>query len=462
MTTRTVRAAGLLPALLGGALLLSACGNVVPGSGSGGDLPVLAIGSRPSAAAGSGPAAPDDPYPLVGTLPSGPTQAPVLRYGTAAVPAGEVTRLAAALGLSGSVARHAHGVVVAASAGELRVRDGGSWSYTRTDDLCPGQRVDVDADDPMSVAVGCAVGPDTPGATATAPTDPRATAAPVLAAAGAGEQPARVDAYGDAAAVSVDPVVGGARTSGITTSVVVDARGVRSAYGVLGQPTEGPAYPLISATDALAALRMQPRPELAIACPVGARCPGVGPQRITGAELGLTSAWDGAEEVLVPAWFFAVDGSTLPVTIVAVADRYLADPAPSGGSGGATSGGSSGSAVPPGEPASPVPAPTASDLPLPVPPGGTPVSYRVTSYTPSADGTSLVLRTEGGVCTDYAGSVAETTGSVTVTITGTPNKPSDVACPAIAKVVEVTVALHAPLDGRTVVDARAGEPVPRA
>lgn len=459
MTTSTLRTAASLPVLLGGALLLAACGNVSAGSGSGGDLPVLTIGTRPAAAADSGPAGPDDPYPLVGTLPTGPTAAPVHRYGTSPVQAADVTRLAAALGLSGSVARHAHGVVVTSASGELRVRDGGTWSFARADDLCPGQRVDVDAADPMSVAVGCAVGPDASATKDAAPTDPKGTAAPVLQAAGVGGQPARVDAYGDEATVSVDPVVGGARTSGITTAVVVDARGVRSAYGVLVQPAEGPAYPVVSATDALAALRMQPRPEIAIACPVGGTCPGVGPQRITGAELGLMSAWDGREQILVPAWFFTVEGSTRPVTIVAVADRYLADPAPSGGTGGGTSGGSSGSAIPPGEPATPVPAPTASDLPLPVGPGGA-TSYRVTSYTPSADGTSLVLRTEGGVCTDYAGSAAEAGGTVTVTITGTPNKPSDVACPAIAKVVEVTVALRAPLGARAVVDVD-GSAVPR-
>ena len=79
-----------------------------------------------------------------------------------------------------------------------------------------------------------------------------------------------------------------------------------------------------------------------------------------------------------------------------------------------------------------------------------------------ADGTTLTLRTEGGVCTDYAGAAVETARSVTVSIQGTWNQATDVACPAIAKVVEVPVALRTPLGGRTVVDERTGAAVPKA
>ena len=79
----------------------------------------------------------------------------------------------------------------------------------------------------------------------------------------------------------------------------------------------------------------------------------------------------------------------------------------------------------------------------------------------SAGGSTLTLRTEGGVCTDYAGAAVETRQSVTVSITGAWNKASDVACPAMAKVVEVTVALRTPLGDRAVVDDRTGTPVPR-
>lgn len=464
MTPSTWRTAALLPTAVA-ALLLSACGSTVAGgSGSGSDLPVLRIGARTAvdAAADAGPSAPDDPYPLAGTLPTGPDAAPVHRYGTTAVPDATVTGLAAALGLSGSAVRHAHGVVVESRAGALRVRDGGAWSFTRTGDLCPGVQVDVDHADLQGMAVSCASeGPGAPG-TPPPPSDARTTASRLLAAVGDAALPAQVQTHGSTVIVTVDEKVGGARTTAVSTSVTVDATGVASAYGVVGTPTEGPAYPLISAAQALDALRAMPRPAMEIYCPKGSACPAAGPQRITGAELGLVSAYDGDEQILVPAWFFSVEGSTDPLTVVAVADRYLADPEPVGGtgSGGGSVGGSSGSPVPPGEPASPQPAPpapTASDLPLPVAPG-----YRVTSYSVSTDGRTLTLRTEGGVCTDYAGGAQQSRSQVAVTITGTPNASSGQVCPAIAKVVEVDVALDAPLAGRPVVDARTGDAVPRA
>lgn len=461
MTTSTWRTAALLPAvLLPAALLLSACGSVVAG-GSGSDLPVLHIGARQAALGDAGNAvggsgAPDDPYPLVGTLPTGPASAPVHRYGTSPVPDAAVTALAASLGLSGSAERRAHGVVIESRSGALRVRDGGAWSYARTDEPCAGVTVDVDAADPWGTTVSCGVGPGEPSRAPVG--DPRATAAPVLAAAGAGGLPARVDTAVGSATVTVEPKVGGAVTSGIATSVAVDADGVTSAYGVLGAPAEGPVYPLISAARALEVLRAMPRPELAIACTVGEICPGFGPQKVTGAALGLVAAYDGGEQVLVPAWFFTVAGSTVPVTLVAVADRYLADPDPVGGSGsgGGSVGGSSGSAIPPGEPATPQPAPTASDLPLPI---GEPTAYRVESYSVSTDGRTLTLRTQGGVCTDYAGAADEAADVVKATITGTPNQESGQVCPAIAKAIEVQVALRTALGDRRVVDPE-GAPVP--
>ncbi|MFN8146686.1 MAG: hypothetical protein U0R76_04380 [Candidatus Nanopelagicales bacterium] len=468
MTTSTLRGAALLPIAAAAALLLTACGNVVAGSGSGSgsDLPVLRIGARPAAAADAGPSAPDDPYPLVGTLPTGPATAPVHRYGTAPVPDATVTGIAAALGLSGSTVRHEHGVVLTSRGGELRVRDGGAWSFSRTSVLCPGVQVDVDHADLQGLATSCASsGPGGPGSPAApAPADAKAAAAALLAAVGDSALPARVETYGSTALVTVGATVGGARTTAVSTSVTVDADGVASAYGVVGEPAEGPAYPLISAAQALDVLRAMPRPAMEIYCPKGSSCPVQGPQRITGADLGLVSAYDGDEQVLVPAWFFSVDGSTDPVTVVAVADRYLADPEPVGGtgSGGGSVGGSSGSggsAIPPGEPASPEPAqpaPSASDLPLPVSPG-----YRVSSYSVSSDGRELTLRTEGGVCTDYAGAVDETATTVTATVTGTPSGGAGQVCPAIAKAVEVTVALQTPLGDRTVVDSRTGNPVPR-
>ena len=77
------------------ALTLAACGNQVAGAGASGSLPLLRIGTGQFGAAaavaprsgGSGAAssaATDDPYPLRGTLPDGPSTAPVYRFGTTA------------------------------------------------------------------------------------------------------------------------------------------------------------------------------------------------------------------------------------------------------------------------------------------------------------------------------------------------------------------------------------------
>lgn len=456
-----------LAALVAGAtaLVLTGCGATVVGGGSGGDLPVLHVGARSAAAAkdASGAGAGTDRYPLVGTLPAGPASAPVYRLGSEPVPAATVTALAASLGLSGSAVRHAHGVEVSGSAGTLRVRDGGAWSFWRADDLCPPTRVDVDAADPIAVAVGCAIAePGTPSPKPAPPQDPATTAAPVLGAAGTGPASAHVVEQGEWSDVVVAARVGGTDVVGLDTVVRVDARGVRAGYGTVGAPAEGPAYPLVSAADALEALRSSPAPEIAIACAIGQDCPGIGPHRVTGASLGLMAAYDGGEQVLVPAWLFAIEGSDTPAAVVAVADRYLADPQPVGGSGG-----SGGSAVPPvsaepGSPGagptdpglSPEPVPSASDLPL--------ASYAVTSYSVASDGRTLTVRTEGGICTAYRAEATESADQVRVLITGTPTNGPDQACPAIAKVVEEQVVLDAPLGDRTVVDAGSGAAVPRA
>jgi hypothetical protein len=461
-TARTARRALALPCALGLAASLVSCGTQVGSSGSGGGsaLPVLHIGERMGTPATVGTSTgPDDPYPLVGTLPSGPAQAPVHRFGSDPVPAATVTALATAVGLSGTVQRHARGVVVSSPAGELRVRDGGSWSYWRADDLCPPTRVDVESADPNSVAMGCAVSPTDATIVAAPPKNPEITAAPVLDAAGVGALPARVDDRDATSDVTVQASIGGARVSGLSTVVTVDARGVLSAYGVLGQPAEGPAYPLLPAATALGWLRAQPRPEIAISCAVGQTCRGVGPQKVTGAELGLLPVYDGPEQILVPAWLFTIEGSDQPAAVVAVADEFLAAPevlVPSGSEtpvppgtgdpGAGSSGGSGGSSTDPGLSAEPVPVPTASDLPLPV------QGYiSITSASLSPDGRTLTLTGWGGICDRYAGQVREDSRRVYALITSTPQSDGN-ACAAMAKVINVDVTLAAPLGSRTVVD----------
>ncbi|MDA8434724.1 MAG: hypothetical protein M0Z98_01910 [Actinomycetales bacterium] len=374
------------------AVVLAACGSEVAGSASG-DLPVLRIGTGSYAGAaavargvaGSG----QDPYPLEGTLPSGPASATILRYADSPVPAADVAALATALGVLGTPVRHAHGWEVTSRAGTVRVRDGGTaWSFARGTSQCPAYAVDIDNPNGAASAVGCAVlEPSTASRGVTTPptvTDAAALAAarPVLAAAGLAAAPARVLPGTGPRTVVVDPVVDGAPTSGVRTAVEVGSTGVLGAIGVLAVPAPGPAYPVITAAAALDLLRARPQPEIAIACARDAVCPGLGPHVVTGATLGRTMAYDGDSVVLVPAWLFTIRGSDDPVAVVAVERRYLADAAPDGGAtasavpgssgvSSGSSGGPSGAPVP-APPAGPAAAPSASDLPASAPASGPP------------------------------------------------------------------------------------------
>jgi hypothetical protein len=156
---------------------------------------------------------------------------------------------------------------------------------------------------------------------------------------------------------------------------------------------------------------------------------------------------------------FSVTGSDEPVPVVAVEQKYLADPTespnPVGSGPGATSapnpgtsdGGGSGSS--PGSsggsgPATPVPV---TEPPVPV--------LSVQSVTLGKDGSTLVLGGVGGVCDDFSGKAEETSSTITVSIVATPKTPGGV-CPAMAKEFTVTVTLSAPWDNRTIVDAASG------
>ena len=498
------------------ALGLAACGSQVAGTGGSGPLPVLRIGTAQYGAtdavapraSGTGTGSVgqgQDPYPLRGTLPTGPSSAKVYRFGDAAVDGSDVATLATVLGVTATPVRHPHGWDVATKAGEVRVRDDGSaWSFSRGTSACPSYAADIDDVGAVSMS-GCAVavppststggavatgpaagvgpcpGPSAPGtpqtsctttepsttattpATVAAPTDPAAlgAAGPVLSAAGLDPAQARVLAGTDGypvRTVVLDPTVDGLRTSGDRTVVDVDTDGVLGATGVLATPTAGDSYPIVTAAAALDLLRAMPQPEIAIACVQGKVCPGIGPKPVTGAVLGLSMAYDAGAPVLVPAWLFTVTGSDEPVAVVAVEQKYLADPtqgpnpvgsgpdASSAPNPGSSGGGSDSSPGSPGGsgPATPVPV---TEPPAPV--------LSVQSVTLGKDGTTLVLGGVGGVCDDYSGKAEETSTTVTVSSVATPKTPDGV-CPALAKEFTVTVTLSAPWDNRTIVDAASG------
>lgn len=444
-------------------LVLAACGTQHAGSGAGSPdgLPLLHVGSRgaggaDAAMAGGATGGATDGYPLVGPLPDGPAAAHVYRYGPRTADEADVAALATALHLAADPVRHAHGWQVDGPTATLRVRDDGTWSFWRDDATCPF-RVDVDAADLTQVAVGCAA--PLPSTTeAVSGSTALAVAAPVLAASDATGTP--VVQRSDVAYVRAGRVVDGRTVVGADTSVSVDAAGVRDANGTVGTPSTGPEYPILSAAKALDLLRAMPKP--AIACMVGATCPGVGPVHVTGATLGLVPGDDAGTPVLLPAWLFSTQEDPSPLAVMAVADAYLADPEPAPGASGSasavpgsTGGGSPGSDGRGAATSFPEPPATASDLP------GTPVvappvlttGVRISRATVSGDGLTLTLHGTGGVCATYrADAKADSThvyAVLTATLTSTPGQ----ACPDLAREVEASVHLDAPLGSRTVLDA---------
>ena len=484
------------------ALLLAGCASKNSAAGTGGKPPKLMIGTgsssgvaaAPMAAAGLAPGAGTAPmldrgfsgfggYVLSGTLPTEPTHAPIWTWQKGKASEADVTKLASALGLTGTPQRHSYGWLLTASGGELRVRDGDGeqWSFNRADTTpCPSYQTDIDNANGASVGFGCAVAAATPG-TANTPvqgpdeTTTKAAAASLLSKLGiTGSE--QFNASSPWSTLTVAPQIGGMPTQGIETNVDVDAKGIRAATGRLVDPKADTDYPLQTAKDAFASLATRPMPMIAMYCgptPIGAPvpvasgpntkfplnpsasdapapaaspntkfplnpaasasatgpnvkfplnpdasaspntvlvaspppapvsgpavdssapvepaqsaypCPTPAPQKVTGAVIGLqieynasgaTTSADGSTSggfnILVPTWFFTVEGSTDPLTVIAVDPSFLGDQTipPVEGSAGSTSGGFTGSggsgtiAVPPavasGGPAQPpVPAP---------------------------------------------------------------------------------------------------------
>jgi hypothetical protein len=277
-------------ALLTTGLLLVGCASKGANSASSSTPPKLLIGTgaagvaaAPMMAAGavapaSGAAIAQEPahigmfggFVLTGTLPDSPTHAPIYVWQEAKAGQADVTRLAAALGLTGTPVRHAYGWELSTSAGDLRVRDGGGeeWSYDRADAIaCPSYQIDVDNPDGAETGVACAFSSADTQAPPQGPdeTTTKTAAASLLSALGiSGDE--QFDVGMPASTLTIAPQVDGMPTTGIETNVDVDARGIRAASGRLDAPKASTVYPLQTAKAAFDSLANRPEPMIAQYC----------------------------------------------------------------------------------------------------------------------------------------------------------------------------------------------------
>ncbi|GAQ63014.1 hypothetical protein [Streptomyces scabiei] len=452
----------------GGALLATTASDRsgADGKGSGapggdGTPPPLALDGQ--SGGGSNGIAPGEPNPngvtyrAGGELPEGPGSAPVYVL-KGEVTASAVARLAKALGVEGKPAVEGESWRVGA-AGDgtepvLRVsREApGAWTFERytpgTDDC---RKADVcasdgsaGAGDPVSEAVA------------------RKAAMPVLKAVGQDE--AKLDAtqlMGAVRVVNADPEVGGLPTFGWATGIRIGADGqVLGGSGNLTSPKKGDTYPVVDADRALKLLNDSgqvagsgrggiggctgPVPlegengsaaesgtvaSGEIPCERVSRAPKPETVAVEKAVFGLASQQVAGHPALVPSWLYEVRpagaAETSTVTQPAVDPAYLATPERGDGD-------------------TPSTGPSSREVQL-------------QGYTMNEKGDELTVNFWGGRCSDYAASVSEKPDGVTVTVTATPWEGR--VCVMIAEMMERTVRLDEPIDGRDVVGAD-GQEIP--
>ncbi|MEU5423827.1 hypothetical protein ACH4UT_08200 [Streptomyces sp. NPDC020799] len=413
-------------------------------------------------------------YRAEGQLPDGPRKAAVYPPGDQ-VGKDRVAALAKALSVQGAPRLEGGVWRVGGAPGsdeptlQVKQQGPGDWSFSRYGSpgggcahppgAGPQQSADKGLDKGLaSPSMNC------PQSRGIAPGDARAVtqekaknaAAPVLRA--LGQSDAKLDAhqtFGAVRAVRADPVVDGTPTYGRQTTLEVgsDAQLVKGA-GQLEAPKKGAEYPLINATEALKELNKHSGPGQPVAvggcatavpatpdnptapCPPASAKPGGEAAVVRGASFALAQLYVRGRETLVPSWVFQVrmpgvtdEEATVPVVQPAVDPKFLAAP-------------SAAPSTPSGPPAT-----------------GTPRTTAVRVYAYDQDGKNLVLHFWGGVCDNYAVSAEQSSDAVTVKVTGTEKQPGRM-CVMMAERFDRTVTLDSPLDGRKVVDAVTGEPVP--
>jgi hypothetical protein len=427
---------------IGGTWLAVRGNSVGPGAGGKDDgvsrAPLRLVGWAP---AGNG--TPDPRYRLAdgADLPHGPGLATV----HAVEPSPGSAGLRAALG----------GLAVA-----LRIDPSGQWSAGVTGSACAsavlsgGPVTPVSPDGTASTVTGCRPVPGQGGSTGP---DPLEVAQPLLDAIGLSDAAVGVSGSSDGTGtVTADPVVGGLPTSGLRTAITVDGPHVTSGMGwlVRTKAAGDSSYPVITAAEAFEQLRRTPVPMPMIACPepmTGGTDPVMcgGPVTVTGAELGLSLQQSVDGYLLVPAWFFRVDGSDNPLAQVAVDPALVEPSAPMAGGDAGGSGSSTGSGR--------VPAPDLTANPLPPSAGTVPPDQQSRFTSVQAAGSALDVRFWGGVdaCYSYAVRVTETSSVVRLRLVEHRVDGAQV-CPDLAMEHQQRVALGGPLGRRTVIDADSG------
>ncbi|MET9800775.1 hypothetical protein [Streptomyces sp. NPDC006368] len=445
-------AAAVLLAGGGGAYLATAAsddGSATPAAGRA-TPPPLALDGH-TGTPGIAPGEPDPGgvvYRARGELPDGPDSAHLYRpRGT--VGAGEVARLAKALGVTGTPR-------LDGSAWKVGPEKDGSGSHLQVGREAPGTWTlgAAPTGDDCRKATRCPSGGGAsaggfPGGRPVSEEAAEKAAAPVLKA--LGQDDAKLDAtqlMGAVRVVNADPVVGGLPTYGWSTGVQVGPDGrVVGGSGRLKEPAKGDEYPVIGADKALELLNRSsgdgrvgiggcatPAPVERGDAEPAAPCE---PERtakketvtIGSAVFGLAAQFTEGRPALVPSWLFEVEpkGGAEPFTITypAVSPAHLA----------------------------PAPAPTRPELP-------DASGRRVESYRVDGAGRKLTVTFWGGVCSTYTVKAAESATQVRVTVVESPPEPERY-CIAIAQEQTASVTLDKPLGDRKVVDAAGGTAVPR-
>jgi hypothetical protein len=320
------------------AVLLSACGSQpkiqLPLGRVHPKLPAPAGGTATAAMAASYGTT---TYTVKGPLPEPAMRAPAFRFGAA----GDVRRLADALGFTGALSEGAHRWVVTKADRQLRVEKtpGLPWTVGAASDCPPdadGCALSVEGGVAFACAtnVPCPPQPRPEGLPSKA--DGERLARDTLTKAGVDLATAKVT-FSDGLSrwdLTAQPQVGGLPTSGYSFSASVGPHGVIDASGWLAEPQRLADYTLVGVKVGLDRLKSGvgrgPMPMIAQAMPVcvpnSTNCPEPKPALITGVHVAL--AWvTGSDGVyLEPSYVFDLDGGGQTWAVPAVADSDLISP----------------------------------------------------------------------------------------------------------------------------------------